>query len=218
MSAPAGERIAGVDAPLPPGERVRWEGAPEWRALAVHVFHVRKLAVYFALLLAWRAALATGEARPLTYFAVGALTLGACFAAAAGMAVLLAVLAARTTTYAITDRRLVMHVGMVMPATVNVPLKQVESAGIRSYRDGTGDLAVRLEGSDRLAYALLWPHARPWRLNPTEPALRCVRDPAVVGEILREAVAACTGAPLAVAEPRSAPAREPVREPAMAGD
>jgi hypothetical protein len=83
VSAEAGERIAGVDAPLPPGERVRWEGAPEWRSLAVHVFHVRKLAIYFALLLAWRAALATGEARPLTYFAVGAATLAACFAAAA---------------------------------------------------------------------------------------------------------------------------------------
>lgn len=218
MSAPAGERIRGVPAPLPPGERVRWQGAPEWRALAVHVFHLRKLAIYFALLLAWRAVLATGEARPVAYFAVGAVTLAACFAAAAGMAVLLAVLSARSTTYAITDRRLVMQVGMVLPATVNVPLRQVQSADVRAYRDGTGDLAVRMEGSDRLAYFLLWPHARPWRLNPTEPALRCVPDPHDVGEILRQAVAACVDEPLAVAAPGRAPAREPRREPALAGD
>lgn len=218
MSA-AAERIRGVEAPLPPGERVLWQGAPEWRSLAVHVFHLRKLAVYFALLAAWRAVLSIGEARPLAYFAVGALTLAACFAAAAGIAVLLARLAARTTTYAITDRRLVMHVGMVMPATVNVPLRMVESAGINPRRDGTGDLAVRLEGSDRLAYFLLWPHARPWRFNPTEPALRCVRDPAAVGEVLRGAVAACVDVPLAAAAPASpGPARTPRREPALAGD
>lgn len=216
MSAPAGERIAGVDAPLPPGERVRWEGAPEWRSLAVHVFHVRKLAIYFALLLAWRAALATGEASPLTYFAVGAATLAACFAAAAAVCIGLAVLCARTTTYAITDRRLVMRIGMVVPATVNVPLRQVESAALRDYRGGTGDVAARLEGDDRLAYFLLWPHTRPWRFNPTEPALRCVRDPARVGEILRAAVADCVGEPIAAAERKTEAARKPAPEPVFA--
>lgn len=217
MSAPAGERIRGVEAPLPPGERVRWEGAPSWRALAVHVFHLRKIAVYFALLLAWRATLAAGEARPWAYFAAGALPLAASFAAAAGVVALLAVLSARSTTYAITDRRLVMHVGIAVPTTINVPLKQVASADLKRYRDGTGDLAVRLEGSDRLAYALLWPHARPWRLNPTEPALRALADPAAVGEILRQAVAECADAPLAAA-PKPAAGRGPAREPVLAGD
>lgn len=219
MSAPAADRIRGVEAQLPPGEAVRWQGAPEWRSLAVHVFHLRKLAIYFALLVAWRGVLSAREAQPVEYFAVGAVTLAACFAGAAGIAVLLAVISARTTTYAITDRRLVLHVGMVMPATVNVPLSMVESAGIRGYRDGTGDLAVRLEGSDRLAYFLLWPHARPWRFNPTEPALRCIPDPTVVGEVLRQAVAERVGVPLAAAPaPISAPGRAPRREPALAGD
>lgn len=217
MSAPAGDRIRGVEAPLPPGERVRWEGAPSWRSLAVHVFHLRKIALYFAFLLAWRAALATGEARPWAYFAAGALPLVACLAGAAGIAALLALLTARSTTYAITDRRLVLHVGIAVPTTVNVPLKQVASADLKRHRDGTGDLAVRLEGSDRLAYALLWPHARPWRLNPTEPALRGIAAPEAVGEVLRQAVAECVDTPLATA-PRPAAGRDPVREPALAGD
>ena len=217
MSAPAGARIRGVEAALPPGERVRWEGAPSWRSLAVHVFHLRKIAVYFGLLLAWRAALAAGEARPWAYFAAGALPLLACLAAAAGLAALFALLTARSTTYAITDRRLVLHVGIAVPTTVNVPLKRIASADLKRYRDGTGDLAVRLEGSDRLAYALLWPHARPWRLNPTEPALRGLADPAGVGEILRQAVAECAETPLAAA-PKPAASRDPLREPALAGD
>lgn len=220
MSAPAADRIRGVEMPLPPGEAVRWQGSPEWRSLAVHVFHLRKLAIYFALLVAWRGVLSAGEARPVAYFAVGAVTLAACFAGAAAIVVLLARISARTTTYAITDRRLVLHVGMVMPATVNVPLSMVESAGVRVYRDGTGDLAVRLEGSDRLAYFLLWPHARPWRFNPTEPALRCIPDPAAVGEVLRQAVAERVGVPLPAAAPApvSAPGLSPRREPALAGD
>ena len=194
MSAATAERIRGIDAPLPAGERVRWQGSPDVWALAVHVFHVRKLAVYFALLVAWRAALALGEAAPLAFFAVGALTLGACFVGAAAVAMGLAFLSARTTTYALTDRRLVLRIGMVLPATLNIPLRQVEAASIKQWRDGTGDLAVTLGGDVRVAYFLLWPHARPWRFNPTFPALRCIPEPERVGALLREAVAGCVDA------------------------
>lgn len=201
MSAAEGARIRGIDAPLPPGERVRWQGAPDARSLAVHVFHARKLAVYFALLLAWRAALAADEPRPLAFFGAGALTLGAAFLAAAGIAALLAVLTARTTVYALTDRRLVIRAGIVVPATINVPLVRVASAALKPRRDGTGDLAVALDGDDRLAWFLLWPHARPWRFDPTEPALRCIREPERVGALLREAVAACAGHTVAPAPP-----------------
>ena len=42
------EAAPGLPEPLPAGERILWQGAPDWRALAVHVFHVRKLAAYFA--------------------------------------------------------------------------------------------------------------------------------------------------------------------------
>lgn len=216
MSAPAGERVRGIDAPLPPGERVRWEGAPAWKSLAVHVFHVRKLAVYFALLVAWRALLAMDEAQPAAFFAAGALTLAAAFAGAAAMAVLLAWLTARTSVYALTDRRLILRVGIVVPATINVPLARVESAALKAYRDGTGDLAVKLDGDDRLAWFLLWPHARPWRVTQPEPALRCIADPSRVGALLREAVAACSAEPIAVAESRDVPSREPMPSPALA--
>ena len=213
MSAAPGERIRGIEAPLPPGERVRWQGAPDARSLAVHVFHVRKLAVYFGLLLGWRAALAADEPSPLAFFAVGAATLGAAFLAAAGIAVLLAVLTARTTVYALTDRRLVMRVGIVVPAVINVPLAGVASAALRPRRDGTGDVALALVGDDRLAWFLLWPHARPWRFDPAEPALRCIREPERVGALLREAVAGCTDRAVVAA---AAPAREAAGSPALA--
>ncbi len=44
----------GLPEPLPPGERILWQGAPDWRTLAVQVMRVRTLAIYFALMLLWR--------------------------------------------------------------------------------------------------------------------------------------------------------------------
>ena len=46
----------GLPEPLPPGETVLWQGSPDWLLLARRAFHVRKVAVYFGLLLAWRVA------------------------------------------------------------------------------------------------------------------------------------------------------------------
>ena len=51
--------------PLPAGESVLWQGRPEWRGLALRAFHVRMVAIYFALLAVWRVAsgLMDGESR-----------------------------------------------------------------------------------------------------------------------------------------------------------
>ena len=49
------EAAPGLPEPLPPGEKILWQGAPHWYALAVHAFHVRKLAIYFGLMLVWQA-------------------------------------------------------------------------------------------------------------------------------------------------------------------
>ena len=49
------EAAPGLPSALPMGERVVWQGAPDWQRLAVHAFHVRKIALYFALMLAIQA-------------------------------------------------------------------------------------------------------------------------------------------------------------------
>ena len=46
------EPLRGLPEPLPAGERILWQGAPDWRALAVDVFHVRAVWIYGALLIA----------------------------------------------------------------------------------------------------------------------------------------------------------------------
>ena len=42
-----------LPAPLPVGERVIWQGKPTFRGLAWRSFHIREVAIYFGLLLAF---------------------------------------------------------------------------------------------------------------------------------------------------------------------
>ncbi|MEM1103487.1 MAG: hypothetical protein AAGH48_05230, partial [Pseudomonadota bacterium] len=51
----AAEPIRGLPEALPEGERILWQGEPTWRQLAVNVFHIRALAIYFGVLMIWRA-------------------------------------------------------------------------------------------------------------------------------------------------------------------
>lgn len=198
-----GERIRGVDVPLPPGEHVHWEGAPEWRSLSRSALHVRKVTFYFAALVALRAIMAVGEPAPLPYFLAGAVPLAALGALVVGASRAIARAIARTSSYAVTDRRVVMRVGVMVPLVLNIPFRQIESAGLKRHADGTGDIALKLTGHDRLGYLHLWPHARAWRLADPEPTLRSIPMPEDVATLLRQKVDEVSG-PLPAAPP-SAP-------------
>jgi hypothetical protein len=196
---------------LPRGERVLWQGAPAWRAVYLRVFHARALAAYFGLILAARAAvvLADGGGVADAALAVGWLLPAPLFAL--GMLALMAWLVERTSRYTITDRRVVMRIGMVLDVTFNFPFSVVESAALRTWPDGTGDVSIAFMPGNQIGYAHLWPHARPWRLRRAEPALRCVRDAAAVGRILSRALAEATGGtPRTAAAPTDLPTSHPI--------
>ncbi|OHV16491.1 phosphopantetheine adenylyltransferase, partial [Methylorubrum extorquens] len=112
--------------------------------------------------------------------------------AALGLLSLLAWLVHRTTVYTLTDRRMVLHVGIALPITLNLPLTRIESADLRLFPDGTGDLPLRLPPGERVAYLHLWPHARPWRVSRPEPMLRSVPAARSVVALLAPALAAQT--------------------------
>ena len=59
------EAAPGLPSALPPGERILWQGAPDWRSLAVHAFHVRKIALYFVFMLAVQALNLMDSAGPI---------------------------------------------------------------------------------------------------------------------------------------------------------
>lgn len=202
-SAQGGAALRGLPEPLPPGEELLWQGAPDWRALARRAFHVRALVAYFAVLVAWSGVTALYDGQPAAAAALAMLRPAALAVAALGLVALLAWLTARTTVYTITSRRVVLRIGIALPLTVNLPFRNVGAAALRAYRDGTGDIPLSLVGDGRVALLHLWPHARPWRVAKAEPMLRAVPDAARVAEILGRALAAAT-TPAARPAPESA--------------
>ncbi|NCV86392.1 MAG: hypothetical protein EBW14_11085 [Oxalobacteraceae bacterium] len=51
------EAAPGLPEPLPAGERVLWQGSPNWKQLALEAFHVKQVAVYFVFMLLLQAVL-----------------------------------------------------------------------------------------------------------------------------------------------------------------
>jgi hypothetical protein len=190
---------------LPEGEHLLWQGRPKARTLALQVFHVRLVAVYFALLFAARMIISLDH-QPWSAAAVDASRIAIPFAIAMVLLGGLALLYSRSTRYSVTNRRVLLQYGAVLPMTLNVPFAQVSSAAVKAYRDGSGDLPLAVISEQRLAFLLLWPHVRPWRLTHVEPMLRCVPDARIVADILARALAAALPrAPEPVATAMSVP-------------
>lgn len=190
MSRPDGgnaEYIKGVPHPLPPGEHVLWEAAPDPRALATHVFHRRFVALYFAAMLLWWG-IATAEPVLSQAFAVGFGLRLMLTVIVLAIAEVLARASARTSWYAITNRRIVMRLGVVFPLSINIPFSIIDGARIGTFRDGTGQLVLTLGKAHRLAYIALWPHCRVFRFTHPEPVLRALVDPKAVSALLVNAI------------------------------
>ncbi|MEQ8858842.1 MAG: photosynthetic complex putative assembly protein PuhB [Pseudomonadales bacterium] len=179
----------GLPERLPPGETVLWRGAPDWRSLARRAFHVRKVGAYFALLALWFVLEALHDGAPLGEIGMTLVRLTSVAAVAIGLLALMAWLSARESVYTLTNQRVVVRFGVALRLTLNVPFKIIEGAELRRYANGTGDIALSLGGSDRVSYAVLWPHARPWRLRHPQIMLRCVADAEQVADRLGAALA-----------------------------
>jgi hypothetical protein len=185
---------------MPKGEHLLWQGRPDPWALAIRVFHVRMVAAYFALLFIIRVAMRVSAHEPWGTTLANAGRLVIPFAVAVALLSGLAWLYSRTTRYNITNRRVLLQFGAVLPMTLNVPFTQVASAAVRTFGDDNGDFPLAVTSEQRLAFLLLWPNVRPWRLTKVEPMLRCVPDATNVAQILGKALAqASTPAPEPVA-------------------
>lgn len=202
----ATEPIPGLPELLPDGERILWQGAPRWSALAASAYHARSAAFYFGILLAWRlvSGLLAREAGASIAASLAFFTLLAGVAVATLM--LLGWLAARTTMYTITNKRVVLRIGIALPMTLNIPFKVVAAASARMRPDGLADIPLQLAPPNRLAFLVLWPHCRPWHMRRPEPMLRSVPEGTRVARILSDALAAFHGVQAqAVAAPVSEP-------------
>ena len=182
------EAAPGLPAPLPANERLLWRGGPDWRLLARRGFHINKFALYFGVLIAWRLVSTLADGGTLGVALATTLWTVPLAALALGFIALLAWMVARTTIYTLTDRRLVMRVGIVLTVTFNLPLRRIETARLHALGGEAGDIALVLNAQDRIGYLHLWPHARPWHFARTEPMLRALPQAGTVANLLADAL------------------------------
>jgi hypothetical protein len=193
------EPIPGLPQELPAGERILWQGRPEWRALARETFKVKWLSAYFALFIGLRFAVAFMERQTLSlvvFVPVGLAVL--CLA----LLHALAWYSARTTVYTVTSRRVVMRFGIALPTSWNLPFRRIASADLKLRSDGDGDVVLELTAPNRIAWLHLWPHTQPWNVTRARPTFRAIPEPARVAGILADAVrawAATDASPVLVA-------------------
>ena len=174
------EAAPGLPSALPTGEHVVWQGAPDWRSLAVHAFHVRKIAMYFVFMLALQTINLTAPDsgagwKPLDEVTWKPLLVAASlYALALGLLLGTAWLSASSTLYTLTNKRVVMRIGIVLTLTFNLPYKRIAGASLKAYALGMGDIALALYPEDRIGWAHLWPHQRAWHITHPQPTLRCL--------------------------------------------
>ena len=191
---PEGSEIVGRD------ETILWEGRPSTVGLARRLFQLKALLGYFVVLAVWdlASAYSAGFRANAAFVGLSWLALGALGVAALvfGAAWVVAI----TTRYTLTDKRLILQIGVALPIALTLPLHRIGSANLRLYPDGSGDVPLTL-GDGQIAYLLLWPHARPWRFKVSQPMLRCVPDAREVASVLAQAllVASPSGEAVAVA-------------------
>lgn len=190
------EPVEGLPERPPEGERLLWQGRPSWWGLALRVFHVRKIAIYFAILAAWHTATGIYDGYGWAATLEGLAIWGSVALTGLALLMLFAWLYAKTTMYTITSRRLVMRFGLALTLTVNLPFRLARQAHLRVCSDGTGDIPVEFDGEHRVGYVHMWPFVRPWCLRRPQPMLRAVRNPEKVSEIL---ISAIHGTPVAAA-------------------
>jgi len=198
----------GLPARLPEGERIIWQGAPSWKVVVRSVFHVRLVAAYFALIILWCIASDVRDGASAASVALSAARMTG--AALVPLAVMTAYawFMQRTTVYTMTNRRIVMHFGVAFPMSFNIPFAKIDGAALALHADGSGDIPLHLTVGEKLAYLVMWPNVRPWRMKRPEPMIRGIEDAERVAQLLSRALAAAASLPVPVGAvaPRAATA------------
>lgn len=188
------EPVQGLPETPPEGERILWQGRPDWWALTRDSLNFKWVALYFAVLALWRfgtlldqVSLASAFSASFPFVILGGIV--------GGLLMLFGLIQARATVYTITNRRVAMRIGAALTVTLNLPFSQIARADLDLRKDGTGTIALDLLEDSPLSYLVCWPHVRPWAMRRPQPALRCIPDARAVAQLLSEAAEARVSTP-----------------------
>ena len=161
------EPIRGLPGELPEDEHILWQTAPDWVSHVKGALHIRLAALYFGTIVLWAAM--RGDSNTV----IGVTVLGLI---AVGLFALFAYGVGRTTVYTLTNKRVVLRIGVALNKCINIPLAEIESANLKMLGQGHGNIVLQLKGMPRLGYIMLWPHARSLRFVRPQPMLRAIPD------------------------------------------
>ena len=178
------EAAPGLPSTLPEGERIVWQGSPDWQQLAIHAFHVRKIAIYFALMVGIQLTHLWGEGLEGRELMVPIVVSASLAVLALALLTTCAWFAGKSSLYTFTNKRVVMRIGIVLTLTFNLPYRRIAGASAKVYSDGSQDIALELYPEDRIGWAHLWPHQKAWHVNHPQPTLRCVPHGEAVSALL----------------------------------
>lgn len=183
------EPVPGLPGRLPEGEHILWQGAPSSAQVSRRIMKTRWIAGYFGVLVLWNitAGIYDGRLPSEILFSSGALailsTIGIGLLEAFSWGV------QKTTLYTITNKRIVMRIGVALSATFNLPFTRIVSADMREDKNGAGDIALTLKPGDRLSWLVFWPHVRGFKKGALMPQMICLKDVAVAAKVLSSALA-----------------------------
>jgi Bacterial PH domain len=172
------EPVRGLPGVLPADEHIIWQSAPDWKHLARAALHIRLSALYFCAIAIWAVSRSDwNTAAAVTVLGAVVIALFTLFAWGVG----------RTSVYTLTNKRVVLRIGVALNKCINVPLSEIESADLKMLEGGHGNIVLDLKGAPHLGYFMLWPHARSLRFVRPRPMLRAIPDARNVAAMLFKA-------------------------------
>ncbi len=166
-------------------EAVLWQGAPSWISLALGVFHARLVAIYFVAIETLGFLGVYRSHAPLAALILPVVA-GMFFI---GLICALAVGVARTTTYVVTTRRIILRYGAALPRSLSIPFRQVAAVSVSVGRRQHGDVALELRPENHIPFLKLWPHVRPWHVRRPKPMMRGIPLAGSVASLLAREIA-----------------------------
>jgi hypothetical protein len=178
------EPVPGLPGRLPDGEFIVWQGQPAFKIVMTRLLRARWIAFYFAIAALWSVAVGLNNSEGawqllgrISFIGVGAIVIFSLMA-------LYARAVAKTSLYTLTNKRVVMRVGIALSASFNLPFKQISGADFRAGKDGAGDVALTLKSGHGLSGSVFFPHQRGGLWRKLSPQMICLPDAKTLAENL----------------------------------
>jgi Bacterial PH domain len=178
------EPVRGLPGRLPQGEHIVWQGSPQARGVMRRVLKSRWIAAYFVIAAVWSAAVGINDGVAMGGILLQLGYIGLLAAVVFGLMAAFAKAVERTSVYTITNRRVVMRVGVALSASFNLPYAQISGADFRARADGSGDIALVLKPGHGLSSAVFWPHQKGRVWSPLSPEMICLKDVSTIAAML----------------------------------